>query len=106
MTPPVSATKTGEKVSTDDPATEHRARDRHQLMTLVLAVVVLSVIALTVVFTSVAAGWFNRYWFLHFPLGFYLVAQGLLILIVAAGFWFVRVQERLDQRRIETEEIV
>jgi putative solute:sodium symporter small subunit len=93
-------------VSADGSATEHEARDRHQLRTLVLAAFLLLGLALTVIFTAASAEWLDRYWFLHFPLGFYLVAQGLLILIVAAGFWFVRTQERLDQHRLDTEGIV
>ena len=42
--------------------------------------------------------------FLRFPLGFYLLAQGLLIGIVAACFWSTRVQERIDTALGETEE--
>jgi len=93
-------------VSAETSATEHEARDRHQLRTLVLAVSVLAGLAVAVILTTTAIGWLDQYWLLHFPLGFYLVAQGLLILIVAAGFWYVRMQERLDRRRFETEEIV
>jgi putative solute:sodium symporter small subunit len=56
------------------------------------------------VFVAVTiAPWLNRFGFLHFPLGFYLLAQGLLILIVAAAFWFIRVQERIDLARSESE---
>ena len=47
---------------------------------------------------------FNRFGFLHFPLGFYLLAQGLLVLIVVMAFWFIRIQERIDQARAESEE--
>lgn len=93
-------------MSADPAVTEHEARNRHQMRTLVLAVFVLAAIAAAVILTATAIGWLDQYWFLHFPLGFYLVAQGLLILIVAAGFWYVRMQERLDRRRFETEEIV
>jgi putative solute:sodium symporter small subunit len=102
----MSRPKLGENVSVSLPGTERRARDRHQLRTVLLAAFVLSGVALAAVAVALAAGTLDRYWFLHFPLGFYLVAQGLLILMVAAGFWFVRVQERLDQRRLDTEEIV
>jgi putative solute:sodium symporter small subunit len=47
----------------------------------------------------------NRLWFLHFPLGFYLLAQGLLIFAIVVAFWYVRVQERIDHTRSINEEI-
>jgi putative solute:sodium symporter small subunit len=46
----------------------------------------------------------NQYWFLHFPLGFYLMAQGVLLFVVVSGFWYVRTQERIDRTRSESEE--
>ena len=85
--------------------TDHPARDRHQLRTLLLAVAILSTVLLTVFLTVTTATWLNQYGFLHFPLGFYLLAQGLFILIVVATFWFVRIQDRLDEARAENEEI-
>jgi putative solute:sodium symporter small subunit len=36
-------------------------------------------------------------------LAFYLLAQGLLIFIVMMAFWFIRVQERIDAARSESE---
>ena len=45
----------------------------------------------------------NRFGFLHFPLGFYLAAQGLFIGIIVAAFVFVKHQDRLDLRREEGE---
>jgi putative solute:sodium symporter small subunit len=85
--------------------TDHPARDRHQLRTLLLAVAILSTVLLAVFLTVTTATWLNQYGFLHFPLGFYLLAQGLFILIVLATFWFVRIQDRLDEARAENEEI-
>ena len=85
--------------------TDHPARDRHQLRTLILAVAILSTVLLAVFLTVTTATWLNQYGFLHFPLGFYLLAQGLCILIVVATFWFVRIQDRLDEARAENEEI-
>ncbi|MGB6196158.1 MAG: sodium/substrate symporter small subunit, partial [Methyloceanibacter sp.] len=43
--------------------------------------------------------------FLRFPLGFFLLAQGLLIGMVALAFWSTRVQERIDRSFSEGEEI-
>jgi len=90
-------------MATEIPADEHPARDRHQIQTLILASAILSMALLAVFLTITAATWLNRYGFLHFPLGFYLLAQGLLIFIVAVGFWFIRMQERIDLARGESE---
>jgi len=92
-------------VASEAPLTDHPARDRHQLRTLILAVAILSTVLLAVFLTVTTATWLNQYGFLHFPLGFYLLAQGLFILIVVATFWFVRIQDRLDETRAENEEI-
>jgi putative solute:sodium symporter small subunit len=85
--------------------TEHAVRDRHQLRTLAVAITTLSVVLCAVLGTILYAVSLNRLWFLHFPLGFYLLAQGLLIFIVFVSFWYVRVQERIDHTRSVTEEI-
>jgi putative solute:sodium symporter small subunit len=90
-----------ERPERDDPA-----RARHQIQTLILAAGVLSSVLLAVLASVAALSWFNRFGFLHFPLGFYLLAQGLLILIVVMAFWFIRIQERIDQARAESEEWV
>ncbi len=90
-----------ERSERDDPA-----RARHQVQTLILAVGVLSIVLLAVITAVAALSWFNRFDFLHFPLGFYLLAQGLLILIAVTAFWFIRIQERIDQARAESEEWV
>ena len=91
-------------MANEDSLDEHRARDRHQLRTLILAVSTLSLVLLTVFGVIGTAGWLNQYGFLHFPLGFYLLAQGLLIFIVVASFWFTRAQAAIDQERSESEE--
>ena len=63
-------------------ANESPARDRHQIQTLILAVAILSTALLAVFLVVTLATSLNEFGFLHFPLGFYLLAQGLLILIV------------------------
>jgi len=35
--------------------------------------------------------------FLGFPLGFYMAAQGSLIVFVVLIFWFARAQDRIDR---------
>jgi putative solute:sodium symporter small subunit len=95
----------GRSVTTEISGSEHAVRDRHQLRTLIVAVTILSVVLLTVIATILYATALNHFWFLHFPLGFYLLAQGLLIAIVVVTFWYVRVQERIDHTRSVNEEI-
>jgi putative solute:sodium symporter small subunit len=90
-------------VAKKDPATELEGRDWYQLKTLILAAGMLWLALLAVILAVVYANWLNQFWFLHFPVGFYLLAQGLLIFIVAICFWFVRTQERLDRARGESE---
>ena len=84
-------------------AIESPARDRHQIQTLILAVAILSRALLAVFLVVTLATSLNEFGFLHFPLGFYLLAQGLLILIVVMAFWFIKVQERIDLARSESE---
>jgi len=82
------------------------ARGRHQIQTLILAVATLSIVLFGIIGVVATFSWFDRFAFLHFPLGFYLLAQGLLIFMVAMAFWFIRVQERIDEARAEREEWV
>jgi putative solute:sodium symporter small subunit len=90
-------------VATKVPASEYPARDRHQIQSLILAIAILSLVLLAVFLVVTFAVPLNHYGFLHFPLGFYLLAQGLLIFIVVMAFWFIRVQERIDSTRSESE---
>lgn len=84
---------------------ENAVRDRHQLRTFAVAVTaivaVLSAIAAVIVYAIAL----NRLAFLSFPLGFYLLAQGLVFFAVFIAFWYVRVQERIDHNRSMNEEI-
>jgi putative solute:sodium symporter small subunit len=81
--------------------TEPEQIDRHQRQTLVLGVASLVGVVLVVMGTMLVAPLLNRFGFLHFPLGFYLAAQGLFIAIIVAAFVFVKHQDRLDLRREE-----
>lgn len=84
---------------------ENAARDRHQLRTLAVAITATSAVLCAVTVAVIYAMPLNRLWFLHFPLGFYLLAQGLLIFAIVVAFWYVRVQERIDHTRSINEEI-
>ena len=90
-------------MATEVSVSEHPARDRHQIQSFILAVAILSTVLLAFFLAVTAAPWLNRYGFLHFPLGFYLLAQGLLIFIVVVAFWFIRLQERIDLARSNSE---
>lgn len=92
-------------MATESPASDNAGRNRHQLRTLILAGAVLLAVPLAVILATVNAPSLNQYWFLHFPLGFYLLAQGVLIFVVAVGFWFVRTQEHIDRTRSESKEL-
>ena len=84
-------------MAVERPVSEDPARVRHQIQTLILAVGILSIVVFAVVAAVAALSWFNRF-------GFHLLAQGLLVLIVVTAFWFIRIQERIDQARAESEE--
>jgi putative solute:sodium symporter small subunit len=90
-------------VTTGVPVSDQPTRHRHQIQTLILAVALLSVVLAAVIVAVTTATWFNRFGFLHFPLGFYFLAQGLLLFIVTVAFWFIRLQERIDLARSENE---
>jgi putative solute:sodium symporter small subunit len=84
---------------------ENAVRDRHQLRTLAVAITTIAAVLCAVAVAIIYAIALNRLWFLHFPLGFYLLAQGLIIFAVVIAFWYVRVQEGIDHTRTLNEEI-
>jgi putative solute:sodium symporter small subunit len=84
--------------------TEPEQVDRHQLLTLILGAGSVAAVIIIVICTLLAAPILNRLGFLHFPLGFYLAAQGLFIVVIVAAFLFIKQQDRLDRKREESEE--
>jgi putative solute:sodium symporter small subunit len=92
-------------VTAEATETENAVRDRHQLRTLAVAITTIAAVLCAVAFVIIYAIALNRLWFLHFPLGFYLLAQGLVIFAVVIAFWYVRVQERIDHTRSFNEEM-
>ncbi|MGH6867247.1 MAG: DUF4212 domain-containing protein [Methyloceanibacter sp.] len=92
-------------MATEVPAIGHTGRNRHKLRTMILAVAILFTVLIAVLVAVLNAEWLNKFWFLHFPLGFYLLAQGLFIFIVMMTFWYVRLQERIDHSRSTSEEL-
>lgn len=84
---------------------EQPGRNRHRWKTLILVIGTLAVVLGGVAAVVMYVGPLDQIGFLRFPLGFYLLAQGLLIGIVAACFWSARVQERIDKAFSESEEL-
>jgi putative solute:sodium symporter small subunit len=87
----------------DQSVNENSARDRYEQRTLVLALAVLGTMFTGLVVIVAAATDLNQYRILRFPLGFYLLAQGLIFAIVAAAFWFAHRQDRNDQDFSESQ---
>ncbi len=83
---------------------EQPGRDRHRWKTHLLASATFVMVFGAVGAVVVEIGRLDEIGFLRFPLGFFLLAQGLLIGIVAACFWSTRVQERIDRALVESEE--
>jgi putative solute:sodium symporter small subunit len=83
---------------------EQPERERHRRRTLILVVVTLLVVLGGISAVVASAGLLDRFGFLHIPLGFYLLAQGLLFAVVAVAFWAVIAQERIDRTYSESEE--
>jgi putative solute:sodium symporter small subunit len=83
---------------------EHPERDRHRRRTLILATVTILVVLGGISAVVASAGLFDRFSFLRVPLGFYLLAQGLLFAVVAVSFWTAIKQERIDRAYSESEE--
>ncbi len=92
-------------MATEAPAPDHAVRDRHQIKTVILGGAVLLIVLVAVILAIAYAGALNQYWFLHFPLGYFLLTQGALIFIVAIGLWYVRTQERIDNARNESGDL-
>lgn len=84
---------------------EHPGRDRHRWQTLLLVISTILTAFGAVVAVVILAGPLDEIGFLRFPLGFYLLAQGLLLGMVALAFWSTRMQEHIDRRLSEGEDL-
>lgn len=84
---------------------EDEQRTRLWRATSVLAGAVTAGILLAILIAVIAAEALNSFHFLGFGLGFYLLAQGLLVAFVVTAFWFAAHQERMDRRHGAAEEI-
>ena len=85
---------------------EQPGRDRYHLKTLLLTLFTLFV-ALGAVFAIVAfVRPLDEIGFLRFPLGFFLLSQGLVIGLVALAFWSTRVQELFEEQAARSPDAV
>ncbi len=77
---------------------EDQQRPYHRLWTYVLTATVLGVmIALTFV-APVFTEQLNQFFVLRFPAGFYLAAQGAVVIFVVLLFWAAGRQESVDRK--------
>jgi putative solute:sodium symporter small subunit len=84
---------------------EQPGRDRYRLKTLLLAIFTLVVAVGAVIAVVAFASPLDEIGFLRFPLGYFLLADGLLIGLAALSFWAVRMQELFDRRLSEGEDL-
>ena len=84
---------------------EQPGRDRHRWKTLLLTIFTLLLVFCAVFAVVAFVTPLDKIGFLRFPLGFFLLAQGLLIGMVALAFWSTRMQELFDRRLNEGEDL-
>lgn len=77
---------------------EDQQRPRYWLITAALSSAVVALAVACVFLLPVIAPELNRDSVLGFPLGFYLVAQGLVIALIAAVSWLGGRQARVDEK--------
>lgn len=79
-------------------------RKLHWRRTLRLMAAMLAILALLAILAPLLSPYLNVYRFLRFPLGYFLVAHGAIIGIIAAVYWFIARQANLDRRHNITSE--
>jgi putative solute:sodium symporter small subunit len=72
-------------------------RRLHRRRTKRLALAVFYVLLFLVVVVPLNADFFTRFIFLRFSLGFFMVAHGIILGIIAAVAWFLGSQEKIDR---------
>ncbi len=73
-------------------------RDAHWSKTKALMVTTMVIWFVFAFAIHLLADFLNQVMFLGFPLGWYLAAQGSLIVFVALVFWFARRQNSIDAK--------
>lgn len=84
---------------------EVRQRRPHFVRTAGLGIFVVGGMIALVIATSLHVRDLDAIVILAFPLGYWLMGQGVLIVAVIAAFWFAARQERIDRTHGVTDEI-
>jgi putative solute:sodium symporter small subunit len=84
--------------------TEQERAKAHWSATSRLTLTMLAVWAFFSFFIHMFAGSLNGIKILGFPMGFYMAAQGSLIVFVAMLFWFAKAQDKIDREHGFAEE--
>jgi len=71
--------------------------DSHWQATRKLTFISLGIWAFFSFFVHMLAPWLNNIVIFGFPMGYYMAAQGSLIVFVALIFWFCAQQEKIDR---------
>lgn len=77
---------------------EDLQRRSYQLRSILLVVVVVAAVTAVSVLGSAFTVELNSQFILRFPLGFYLAAQGAIVIFVVMVFWAIGRQELLDRK--------
>ena len=78
-------------------STDNARREEHWQRTKKLMITTLAIWFVFAFVVHWFAGALNSISFLQFPLGFYMAAQGSLVVFVVLIFWFVRAQHKIDR---------
>jgi putative solute:sodium symporter small subunit len=73
-------------------------RTQHRLWTLALTAAVVGVVLIMALIVPLFTPALNAYPLLEFPAGYYLAAQGAIVIFVVLIFWAAGRQERLDRK--------
>ncbi len=84
---------------------EKEHRGRHWRRTVVWAVGALGLVVLFAFVLPFYVDQLNRLILLGFPMGFFIAAQGALIVFVILAYWFADRQEQTDRRHGASEEL-
>lgn len=85
--------------------TEDEQRARLWRRTWVLAAIIIAATLLAVIVLPFAVVPLNTVTVLAFPLGIFLLAQGVVIALVVVVIWFASFQERIDRRHGAMDDI-
>lgn len=73
------------------------SRDQHWAQTKRLMLIMMGLWAFFSFFIHFFVTALNKITIIGFPLGFYMAAQGSLIIFVAMLFWFAKAQDKIDR---------